>query len=616
LVWTSDGQGGLIGKAGATTVLAVTIDNTGHYTAALSGPIQHSGQGEGSLGINFGVKVSDGATTGTGQLTVNVEDDSPTAPAAITDTLYTIDTNLMVVLDISGSMDQPSGITGLTRLEAAVKSIDTLLDKYDALGGVAVRLVTFSEDAKSLGTTWLTVANAKAALTNITASGGTNYDYALSQAQTAFATTAGKITGAQNVSYFFSDGDPTLSSAFPVSNFVQRGGETDPLLGDGIDNGEETTWKNFLNTNQIKSYAIGLGTGVTATYLHPIAYDGQATDDLNGTVVTDLNQLDTTLASTFNETTSGNLVTGKASALMGADGLGHVDSVTIDGLKHNYDAANPTLKVHTALGGDITIDMNTGAYTYNAPQFTGTKTETVSFSLADKDGDTVSSTLTINLDHTLVLTGGTGNDTHGASQVGEPEFMMGRDGNDTLVGGDEADRIYGNNGNDNLSGGKGNDVLHGGDGNDVLDGGEGNDTLIGGTGSDTMTGGAGSDVFVWHFADAGASASTRAVDTIKDFGLAAPSAGGDVLDLRDLLQGEHTNTLQNYIEFDTSGANTIIKISPTGAFTNGVATNAAETERIVLEGVNIRTGLGLSNTATDTQVINKMLEQGKLLADA
>jgi hypothetical protein len=620
LVWTSDGHGGLIGKAGAAadaaTVLAVTVDNTGHYTATLSGPIQHTGQGEGSLGIDFGVHVSDGAATGSGHLTINVEDDSPIAPASTTDTLYTIDTNLMIVLDTSGSMSLDSGITGLTRLEAAVKSIDTLLDKYDSLGGVAVRIVTFSDTTKSLGSSWMSVADAKAALANVTASGGTNYDYAVSQAQTAFATAAGKISGAQNVSYFFSDGDPTLSSTFPTGNFIQHGGETEPLLGDGIDTTEEAAWKTFLNNNQIKSYAIGLGTGVTDTYLNPIAYDGQATDNLNGTVVTDLNQLDTTLASTFNETTSGNLVTGKTTALMGADGLGHVDSVTIDNVKHDYDAANPTLKVHTALGGDITVDMNTGAYTYNAPQFTGTKTENMSFTLADKDGDTVSSSLTINLDHTLVLTGSAGNDTHGASQVGEPEFMMGRDGNDTLVGGDEADRIYGNNGADNLSGGKGNDVLHGGDGNDILDGGEGNDTLIGGVGSDTMTGGAGADVFVWHFADAGASASARAVDTIKDFGLAAPSAGGDVLDLRDLLQGEHTNTLQNYIEFDTSTANTIIKISPTGGFTNGVATNAAETERIVLEGVNIRTGLGLSNTATDTQVINKMLEQGKLLADA
>jgi hypothetical protein len=217
-----------------------------------------------------------------------------------------------------------------------------------------------------------------------------------------------------------------------------------------------------------------------------------------------------------------------------------------------------------------------------------------------------------------VLTGASSADLHGASAVGEPEFMMGRDGNDTLVGGDEADRIYGDNGNDSLSGGKGNDVIYGGAGNDIIDAGEGADTISGGAGSDTMTGGAGSDVFVWHFADPGTSSANKAIDTIKDFSMAAPSAGGDVLDVRDLLQGEHgIVNLQKFIEFDTTTANTIIKISPAGTFNGTTANdNAAETERIVLENVNVRTALGLTNTATDSQVLTKMLDQGKLLVDA
>jgi Ca2+-binding RTX toxin-like protein len=546
--------------------------------------------------------------------------DAPITPAPIAATLNTLDTNLMIVLDTSGSMNDPSGITGLTRLQAAVQSIEKLLDKYDNLGAVSVRLVTFADTHKALGTSWVSVAQAKIDLGKLTASGGTNYDYALGDAQTAFATAAGKLSGAQNVSYFFSDGNPTLSDTFPTDNFIQDGSTTQTNLGDGIDTGEETTWKNFLNDNQIKSYAIGLGTGVSATYLNPVAYDGQATENLNGTVVTSLDQLDTTLADTFNDSTSGNLVTstsGTALALMGADGFARVESVTVDGVAHAFNAAAPILKVRTALGGDLTVDMNTGAYTYGAPgQYVGQKTENVSFSLADKDGDTVSSSLAIKLQHTLVLTGVPTADLHGASAVGEPEFMMGRDGNDTLVGGDEADRIYGDNGNDSLTGGKGDDVIYGGDGNDIIDAGEGADTISGGIGSDTLTGGLGSDVFVWHFADAGTSAANRAVDTIKLFDAAAASAGGDVLDLRDLLQGEHTNTLQNFIEFDTTTANTLIKISPTGGFTNGNATNAAETERIVLENVNIRTALGLTTGATDTQIITKMLEQGKLLVDA
>jgi Ca2+-binding RTX toxin-like protein len=184
--------------------------------------------------------------------------------------------------------------------------------------------------------------------------------------------------------------------------------------------------------------------------------------------------------------------------------------------------------------------------------------------------------------------------------------MMGMGGNDTLTGGAGDDRIYGNAGDDSLTGGSG---------NDTLDGSAGADRLTGGAGSDVLIGGAGSDVFVWHLADAGSASANRPVDTIKDFIVKAPASEGDVLDLRDLLQGEKTANLANYLEFDTTTANTIIKISPTGAFTNGVATDGAETERIVLENVNIRTALALSATSTDTQIITKLISQGNLLVD-
>jgi Ca2+-binding RTX toxin-like protein len=276
--------------------------------------------------------------------------------------------------------------------------------------------------------------------------------------------------------------------------------------------------------------------------------------------------------------------------------------------------------VHTARGDDLTVDMKTGAYTFVAQgQSNDSAVENVSFALADKDGDTASSTLSILVDHTLVLVGTAGDDTHGASQ--RAELLIGRDGADKLAGGDGEDRIDGNAGNDTLSGGGGSDVLNGGAGNDVLDGGVGNDLLIGGPGNDVLTGGAGSDVFAWHFADPGATSSARAVDTIKDFNVAAVADGGDVLDLRDLLANENTTggtgNLHNYLDFDTTTTanTTILHVSPGGGFTNGTYTATQETQRIVLEGVNLRTDLGLANNATDDQIIAKLLQQGKLLVD-
>jgi len=94
--------------------------------------------------------------------------------------------------------------------------------------------------------------------------------------------------------------------------------------------------------------------------------------------------------------------------------------------------------------------------------------------------------------------------------------------------------------------------------------------------------------------------------------------GGDVLDLRDLLQDETQSNLVNYLEFDTtsSSGNTLIKVSPGGDFFLGIASNSAETQRITLEGVNLRSALSLSGQANDAEVINRLLQQGKLLVDA
>src|SRR5690606_34481141 len=122
-----------------------------------------------------------------------------------------LDTNLMIVLDVSGSMTTADGVNGTTRLASAVASIKTLLDTYDQLGDVMVRLVTFSTSAAEVGSTWMTVSNARTALDAMTAVGGTNYDAALNAAMSAFGTASGKLTGTgvQSLSYFFSDGVPT-----------------------------------------------------------------------------------------------------------------------------------------------------------------------------------------------------------------------------------------------------------------------------------------------------------------------------------------------------------------------------------------------------------------------
>ncbi|WP_345478759.1 VCBS domain-containing protein, partial [Niveibacterium umoris] len=191
----------------------------------------------------------------------------------------------------------------------------------------------------------------------------------------------------------------------------------------------------------------------------------------------------------------------------------------------------------------------------------------------------------------------------------------------------------------NLTGNAANNRIEGNSANNVIDGGAGNDYIIGGGGNDTLTGGSGSDVFAWRLADAGPTGSP-ASDTITDFtygggysnvqsGTAGvPTGGGDVLDLRDLLQGEHTSSgntgnaasaveisnLLNYIDVQISGANTILHISKNGGFTGGTFNAAAEDQTITLQGVNLYTATGVT-AGDESTLLKTLIKNGTLVVD-
>jgi surface adhesion protein len=186
---------------------------------------------------------------------------------------------------------------------------------------------------------------------------------------------------------------------------------------------------------------------------------------------------------------------------------------------------------------------------------------------------------------------------------------------DVANAGSGDDVVYGQNGTDFLYGGTGNDYLNGGAGNDGVRGGAGNDIIVGGAGNDALRGDAGADVFRWEFADKG-TAGTPATDVIMDFNTATPANGGDVLDLRDLLQGEltangATGNLADYLHFTVSGGTTTIQISSSGAFSTGFATSKID-QTITLTNVDLSASGSLS---TDAQIIQDLLNKSKLLVD-
>ncbi len=241
----------------------------------------------------------------------------------------------------------------------------------------------------------------------------------------------------------------------------------------------------------------------------------------------------------------------------------------------------------------------------------------------------ISSTVTLKADYTTLdftttesgnylgnsaneyIQGGSGNNVIGASG-----------GNNVVLGGDGDDVISSSGGSNILNGGPGDDTISAGSGTDVLIGGPGNDTLKGGEAGDNFV-----DVFVWHLGDQGA-AGVPAVDTILNFSTAAAGtsfSGGDVLDLRDLLQGEHVGAnngagnLADYLHFVVSGGSTLIHISHTGGFAGdshavGAGySSAAETQRIILDGVDLQ--VTYAGASTDQQIITQLLNNNKLIVN-
>jgi VCBS repeat-containing protein len=389
----------LVGSANGTFG-QILLNPNGTYTYTLtSAPKTTPGVNDGpnTLSDTFTYKATDAlGNSTTSTIVVNIVDDVPKAVASERSVAAVeIDSNLLLVIDVSGSMADASGVPGLSRLALAKQAISALLDKYDDLGDVKVQIVTFSSNATDKSSVWVDVATAKAIVAGLTAGGGTNYDAAVAVAQTAFETN-GKLTGAQNVGYFFSDGKPNEGS---------------------IGTQDEANWKEFLTENQIKNYAIGLGANVDNDALDPLAYDGTGMGtNNNAVIVTDLGQLNSVLSGTvIGAPVTGSLL-GEGGSF-GADG-GFIKTITVDGTTYTYDpkgnsnqgslnfsgganhgtfnTANNTLSIATDNKGTLVVNLETGEYTYVSQKTTSVViTENIGFTLSDNDGDLASSTLVI-----------------------------------------------------------------------------------------------------------------------------------------------------------------------------------------------------------------------------
>ncbi len=341
--------------------------------------------------------------------------------------------NVVFVMDISGSMSDLS-VTGETRLDLMVRSINELLTSFSEFegGDIRVHLTTFSTDGGSSGTFTVTdptqFSDAIDLMNSFEHGGYTNYEAGL-QGAVEWLQSGDAIENATTTTYFLSDGFPNFAIDDDTGEFV-RARDDDALSAMdhilGLDGSDEVAL-----VQQLSDEVIGVGISITdsITNLELIDSDGNALNvpaDQLVTVMQGTNPL-TNLASVGDDELYGN----------DSNDLIFGDAVNTDTL---------------AAAHGLTTDSGEGWLVFQQLEAGGSGTDPFW-----NRSDTTSYIL---------------NNTNELAQE-----VVTIDG-DTRNGG--------------------NDVIFGGAGNDLIFGQEGDDVITGGLGSDVLYGGSGADTFVFE----------------------------------------------------------------------------------------------------------------------
>jgi surface adhesion protein len=612
----TDGSETLSVKISGAPVGSVLSDGAGHTftVTASSGDANVTGWNLGSLTVTpppyyngqFNLTVTStstemvgGSASSTATIPVSVVPAVYNAVVATSgdDTVTGTDGNDIIVADIGGLTVVPgtnyniafmvdsSGSMSSSSLNAAKDSLTSVFNSLkQSLGGsnsgtVNIFLVDFDTQVNKSVSVNLNDPNAltqlKAVLDSMASGGGTNYEDVFKTTANWFQSAdAVANTGAKNLTYFITDGQPT---------YYQSGEQTNPTLYGNVKLDDVVKTSNYKPGDTFSTYidnthALTINSAGTVTLQTYTSWWGWSSSNLGtihaqGDGTYELSSLAGTGNSTNSSTTS-NSTSGFAllNGLSNVEAIGLNNDVSLNDLKPYDTDKTPQTNIdpkdlansiigHTeaTLPGNDTVSGGDGndilfgdLVSFNG--IAGEGYQAMQAFVAKETGVDVSKVTTSNV-HQYITEHYQAFDVSGA-----------HDGNDTLLGGAGNDILFGSGGNDLLDGGKGNDILLGGTGNDTLIGGQGNDILIGGSGADT---------FVWKAGDTGN-------DVIKDF----KASEGDRIDLRDLLQGETGSTIDNFLKITTVDGTSSLQVSSAGKFNSGDAAAATPDVTIKLEGNN------------------------------
>ena len=297
--------------------------------------------------------------------------------------------NIVIVLDISGSMNDK--IDNTTRMNLAKEALANMINTYDDLSNVNVKLTTFSTSANATG--WMNAQDAINMINNLDADGWTNYEDALFETYHNYSAP----NNGETTVYFISDGKPNKENR--GSNGTAN--ETDVISKSGtiIDNGYINKWNNFLSNNVNTLNVIGIGSGISANDpdLLKVAQN-VGNVKTNVTVIEDETQLKDKLVEGLESSVEGNLFEGNIS---GHTGDLDIISIQIDNKSYSIsDTTNNKLEIDTDAGGKLEVDFETGDYKYSGinSDYSQSKTEKISVISADENSNQVSYDLVISVD--------------------------------------------------------------------------------------------------------------------------------------------------------------------------------------------------------------------------
>ncbi|WP_286997309.1 Ig-like domain-containing protein [Comamonas sp. UBA7840] len=345
--------------------------------------------------FTYTVKDADGDLKST-TLTINVADVNQTPVvndiehSAPESSRTETKSNVVLTIDLSGSMDYSSGVPGKTRLDLVKEAVSELLNS----GSVnAVFITTFSSSGYATnnnalnGGQWYTAAQLQQAILAVnalSANGGTNYDGALTSVMN-YVNAAGAFPGGagKNVSVFMSDGEP---------------------LNGAVGTTKETQWINWLNSKNFSdAYAIGFGgvTSTNANNLEPIAWKAGEVQGTNTTaaqddhvILSDVTALKDALLQTV--LSPGAVLTGDLKVEGGntsgdgwnSTGGAVVGVVTFGAQSHTFTSATDTFTFDLGAVGKV-IFKGDGTYTFtanNATDVNAALSAALTYTLKDVDG--------------------------------------------------------------------------------------------------------------------------------------------------------------------------------------------------------------------------------------